>query len=113
MQGSVFLQLNAQSQVIGHGRIVGSVGKSGDHWLIEYAGRPPYRRIFGLDALSNFAIFANDADRAAFLNPPKPAPAAAPVEEKTVAAQGQDSAQNATPTEKVFEAPPADEAAAS
>jgi hypothetical protein len=75
MQGSVFLQLNPQSQVIGHGRIVGQVGKSGDHWLVEYAGRPPYRRVFNLEALANFAIFANEQDRAAFLNPPKPAAA--------------------------------------
>lgn len=79
MQGSVFLQLNPQSQVIGAGRIVGQVGKTGDFWLVEYAGRPPYRRIFGLEGLHNFAIFATEQDRAAFLNPPKPAVVETPV----------------------------------
>ncbi len=73
MQGSVFLQFGQNNVVVGAGRIVGGVGKSGDHWLVEYAGRPSYRRIFNLEALANFAIFANEKDRADFLNPPKPA----------------------------------------
>lgn len=97
MQGSVFLQLNPQSQVIGAGRIVGQVGKTGDFWLVEYAGRPPYRRIFGLEGLHNFAIFANEQDRANFLNPPKPAAVVeTPVEAPKVEASNDSGASETT-----------------
>lgn len=80
MQGSVFLQFGQGNAVIGTGRIVGQVGKTGDHWLIEYFGKPVYRRVFPLAALENFAIFATIEDRDLFLNPPKKA---APVAETT------------------------------
>lgn len=102
MQGSVFLQLGPQSQVIGHGRIVGSVGKAGDFWLVEYSGRPTYRRVFGLEALTNFAIFANEKDRANFLNPEpvvKPGPPAGEAAPATPAAETTEPAAEAAHTE--------------
>lgn len=76
MQNSIFLQFGQGNAVIGTGRIVGQVGKTGDHWLIEYSGKPAYRRVFPLAALENFAIFATIEDRDLFLNPPKKAPPA-------------------------------------
>ncbi len=72
-----FVQFGAANNVVGIGQIKGQVGKSGDFYLVEYAGRPPYRRVFGLDAMTNFAIFETVEDRTEFLTPPQQASAPA------------------------------------
>lgn len=77
LQNQSFVEYSPNGPV-NTGRVIAPVGKAPhEFFLLEFNGKVPFRRVYSLANLANFAFFANPGALKDFLAPP-PAPKAAP-----------------------------------
>lgn len=67
LQNAFFVEIARTGVVTGKGQVVGQVGKTGEHFMLAYHSKPPFRRVRHVSALENLALFDKIEDAEEFL----------------------------------------------